>query len=173
MPQVWKKVRDAESSEEVVVAVIDTGIIYDHEDLKDNMFTFDAGTLNNIGSINGVDTQEFVGSHGVWFHSDCSGLEEDSTLQEMENAALLPVPIGGPDGSTADANLDDILNNTEDARYVGDVEGHGTHVAGIIGAVTDKEIGVAGGAQNVKLMAVVVLKATKVETRKTIPANRQ
>lgn len=156
MPQVWKKVRDAESSEEVVVAVIDTGIIYDHEDLKDNMFTFDAGTLNNIGSIDSVDAQEFVGSHGVWFHSDCSGLEEDSTLQEMENAALLPVPIGGPDGSTADADLDDILNNTEDARYVGDVEGHGTHVAGIIGAVTDNEIGVAGVAQNVKLMAVGV-----------------
>ena len=158
MPQVWKKVRDAESSEEVVVAVIDTGIIYDHEDLKDNMFTFnDENVLKSIAqSVDDINATDFMGSHGVWFHTDCSGLEEDSTLQEMENAALLPVPIGGPDGSTADADLDDILNNTEDARYVGDVEGHGTHVAGIIGAVTDNEIGVAGVAQNVKLMAVGV-----------------
>lgn len=158
MPQVWKKVRDAESSEEVVVAVIDTGIIYDHEDLKDNMFTFnDENVLKSIAqSVDDINATDFMGSHGVWFHTDCSGLEEDSTLQEMGNAAFLPIPIGGPDGSTADANLDDILNNTEDARYVGDVEGHGTHVAGIMGAVTDNEIGVAGVAQNVKLMAVGV-----------------
>ncbi len=158
MPQVWKKVREAESSEEVVVAVIDTGIIYDHEDLKDNMFTFDAGTLNNIGSIDGVNAQKFVGSHGVWFHSDCSNLEEGSTMEEMEAAAvtLQPVPIGSDGGTTTDAGIDDALDNTENSRYVGDVDGHGTHVAGIIGAATNNEKGIAGIAQNVKLMAVGV-----------------
>lgn len=158
MPQVWKKVRDAESSEEVVVAVIDTGIIYDHEDLKDNMFTFDAGTLNNIGSIDGVNAKKFVGSHGVWFHSDCSNLEEGSTMEETEAAAvtLQPVPIGPGGDTTTDAGIDAALDNTENSRYVGDVDGHGTHVAGIIGAVTNNERGVAGIAQNVKLMAVGV-----------------
>ena len=157
MPEVWAKTAGA-ASEEVVVAVIDTGIMYDHEDLKDNMFTFDdEEVLKSIAqSVNDINATDFLGSHGVWFHSDCSGLEEDSTLQEMGNAAFLPIPIGGPDGSTADANLDDILDNTEDAHYVGDVEGHGTHVAGTIGAVTGNSKGVAGVAQNVKLMAVGV-----------------
>lgn len=157
MPEVWAKTAGA-ASEEVVVAVIDTGIMYDHEDLKDNMFTFDdENVLKSIAqSVDDINATDFMGSHGVWFHTDCSGLEEDSTLQEMGNAAFLPIPIGGPDGSTADANLDDILNNTEDARYVGDVEGHGTHVAGTIGAVTGNSKGVAGVAQNVKLMAVGV-----------------
>ena len=156
MPQVWKKVRDAESSEEVVVAVIDTGIIYDHEDLKDNMFTFDAGTLNNIGSINGVDAQEFVGSHGVWFSSDTSGLDGDADvdLGELKELANAPIPVGP--GETLTVPWTEIVSKDLDMRMVGDIDGHGTHVAGTIGAVTDNGIGVAGVAQNVKLMTVGV-----------------
>ena len=45
MPAVWAQTAEAES-EEVVVAVIDTGIIYDHEDLADNMYEFSADTLS-------------------------------------------------------------------------------------------------------------------------------
>lgn len=156
MPQVWKKVRDAESSEEVVVAVIDTGIIYDHEDLKDNMFTFDAGTLNNIGSIGGVDAQEFVGSHGVWFSSDTSGLDGDADIDlgELNKRTNDPIPVGP--GETLTVPWTEIVSENLDKSLVGDVEGHGTHVAGTIGAVTGNNKGVAGVAQNVKLMAVGV-----------------
>ena len=149
MPQVWKKVRDAESSEEVVVAVIDTGIIYDHEDLKVNMFTFDdKNVLERIAqSVKDIEATDFIGSHGVWFQS--TEVDEDSY------EGLSPVPVGTME-PTYNLPWDEIVSDDLDLRRVGDVEGHGTHVAGVIGAVTNNEKGVAGIAQNVKLMAVNV-----------------
>lgn len=155
MPAVWAQTAEAES-EEVVVAVIDTGIIYDHEDLADNMYEFDADTLSRMG-VAGIDAAEFAGSHGAWFHSSAEfGEDED---EAPVTSAFDPIPVGPGAGTTELASIDDVLSVTSGSRYVGDVEGHGTHVAGIIGAVTDNETGIAGIAQNVKLMAVPVFSA--------------
>lgn len=155
MPAVWAQTAEAES-EEVVVAVIDTGIIYDHEDLADNMYEFDADTLSSMG-VAGIDAAKFAGSHGAWFHSSAEfGENED---EAPVTSAFDPIPVGPGAGTTKLASIDDVLSVTSDSRYVGDVEGHGTHVAGIIGAVTDNAIGIAGIAQNVKLMAVPVFSA--------------
>jgi subtilisin family serine protease len=76
----------------VIVAILDTGIDYTHEDLAANMWA------------NAVD-----GSHG-WF-----------AFQHTNNPA--------------------------------DTNGHGTHVAGIIGAVGSNSVGIAGVAWGVSLMA--------------------
>jgi subtilisin family serine protease len=78
-----------------VVAVIDTGITKNHEDLKDNLWT-------GAGGIHGKD----------------------------------------------------FVNNDDDPE---DDHGHGTHVAGIIGAKGNNGKGTAGVAWNVKLMAVKIL----------------
>lgn len=88
-------------SEEVIVAIFDTGIDYEHPDLADNMF---------------LDSQ---GRHGV----DCS-----------------------PSGMTAGICGDDPM----------DSNGHGTHVAGIVGAVGNNGTGLAGVNWRVRLMAVKV-----------------
>lgn len=90
-----------QGSEEVIVAIFDTGIDYTHPDLAANMF---------------VDDQ---GRHGV----DCS-----------------------PGGMTAGVCSDDPM----------DPHGHGTHVAGIVGAVGDNGIGVSGVNWRVRLMAVKI-----------------
>ncbi|MEM3690618.1 MAG: S8 family serine peptidase, partial [Candidatus Micrarchaeia archaeon] len=85
-------------SDDVVVAVIDTGVDYTHPDLEDNMWT------------NPID-----GSHG-W----------------------------------------DFYNNDNDPM---DDYGHGTHCAGIIGAVGNNSVGVAGVNWRVKIAALKFLSA--------------
>src|SRR6185437_15744294 len=100
-------------SRKVLVAVLDTGIEWDHPDLQANLYT-------NAGEIagNGVDDDHngFIDDiHGWNFH----------------------------DGNA---------NSTDD-------NGHGTHCAGIIGAVGNNGIGVAGVNWNVSLLPVKFLGA--------------
>jgi subtilisin family serine protease/subtilisin-like proprotein convertase family protein len=94
-----------------IVAVIDSGIAYNHPDLKDNIW-------RNPGEIagNGID-------------DDRDGFVDD---------------VVGWDFANGDSNpMDD--------------NGHGTHVAGTIGAVGDNGVGVAGVAWHTKVMALKFL----------------
>lgn len=97
LEKAWNTVTDCSS---VVVAVLDTGINYNHEDLADNMW--DGGVA--------------YPNHG-W----------------------------------------DFIDNNNNPL---DQNGHGTHVAGTIGAVGNNSKGTTGVCWKVKLMAVRVLDAT-------------
>jgi thermitase len=100
----WDHVADCSS---VVVAVIDSGINYTHEDLASNMWNGGAGIPN----------------HGH-----------------------------------------DFVDNDNDPM---DQSGHGTHVAGILGAVGNNGTGTTGVCQRTRIMAVRVLDATGVGTTAT------
>ncbi len=100
----WDTIHDASN---IVVAVIDSGIRYTHQDLAANIWT-------NPGEIpdNGID-------------DDHNGIVDD---------------IHG-------------LNSITDSADPMDDNGHGTHVAGIIGAVGNNGFGTVGVAWKVRLMA--------------------
>ena len=99
---------------QTVVAVIDTGVDYNHQDLKENIWT---------------NTREIAGN-GV--DDDGNGYVDD---------------IHGYDFANSDADpMDD--------------NGHGTHVAGTIGAVGNNGIGIAGVTWRTKIMGLKFLDAS-------------
>ena len=101
------------SAPEVVVAIIDSGVRYTHEDLRDNMWRNPRETPGNFRDDDG------------------NGLVDD---------------VYG-------------INAVRDNGDPMDDNNHGTHVAGIVGAVGNNGKGIAGVAWNVKLMACKFLGA--------------
>jgi subtilisin family serine protease/uncharacterized protein YodC (DUF2158 family) len=93
----------------IVVAIMDAGVDFNHPDLKANMW------VNPRETVNGLDDS------GNGFVDDIHGVD---------------VITGGPPL---------------------DFDGHGTHVAGTIGAVGNNGLGVTGVAWDVQLMAVKIL----------------
>ena len=55
--------------------------------------------------------------------------------------------------------IDDIFgwDFVSDTGYITDIHGHGTHVAGTVGAVGNNGVGVVGASQNVSIMAIRAL----------------
>jgi subtilisin family serine protease len=110
-PEAWELTT---GDPNLVIAVVDSGVDYNHPDLAANMWI-------NPGEIagNGID-------------DDANGYIDDVHGINAINGALSP---GDP--------LDD--------------HGHGTHVAGTIGATGNNSVGVTGVNWNVKIMALKFL----------------
>jgi len=98
-------------SSDIIVAILDTGVKYDHPDLKNRMW------INTQESDNDKD-------------SDANGYIDDTMGWDFANE----------DNDPTDGN------------------GHGTHVAGIIGAEANNGIGYTGIDWNCKLMPLKVVK---------------
>lgn len=109
-PEAWGLM--PESAEEVVVAVIDTGVDISHPDLQGSIWMNEAEVngLKNFDDDGNGYTDDFNGWN--FFHRD-----------------------------------NDVFTNAK-------ADGHGTHVSGTIAAQTNNGIGVAGVAQNVKIMVL-------------------
>ncbi|HXH21513.1 MAG TPA: S8 family serine peptidase [Dehalococcoidia bacterium] len=106
----------------VVVAVLDSGIDFEHEDLRE-------GLWQNLFEVpaNGVDD------------------DRNGCVDDVNGCSFVTPDEAGP-GCNMQANAG-----------IRDDNGHGTFVAGIIGARADNVTGISGVAPGVSLMAVKIL----------------
>ena len=117
LPQAWGIEK---GNRDVVIAIIDSGIDYKHDDLASKIWV-------NPGEIpdNGLDDDGngYIDDMHGWDFTDAPNLQAEGDFIEGDNEPI-------------------------------DESGHGTHVAGIAGAMPNNGIGIAGVAWNCPLMAV-------------------
>lgn len=117
LPETWAIEK---GNKGVIIAIIDSGIAYQHEDLKQKIWV-------NPGEIpeNGLDDDGngYIDDIHGWDFTDAPNVQAVGDFMDGDNEPL-------------------------------DESGHGTHVAGIAGAMPNNGIGIAGVAWNCPLMAV-------------------
>lgn len=119
-----------QGSEKMIVAVIDTGIDYNHPDLIQSLW-------KNPGEIGKDEQGRDQANNGV--DDDQNGFVDD---------------VIGWDFVSNDNKPYDLSKASWSILLSGGNPGHGTHCAGSIAAQADNSIGIAGVAPKVKLMAL-------------------
>jgi len=119
------------SAIDVVVGIIDTGIDYTHEDLAPNIW-------QNLGEDADGDGKVLIQIGDTWVFDpdDQNGIDDDGN------------------GYIDDFVGWDFVYNDNDPM---DLNAHGTHVAGIAGAIMNNNIGISGTTPNAKLAALKFL----------------
>jgi len=147
-------------SASVVVAVIDTGVIETHPDLVSKLQTpgFDFVSCDQ-GNYTPPDNDYATDTASTLTYSDCNNASGTTATYDFANDGQNWHADGSDPGDWLDAT--DIANTVFiDAGCGTTVEPsswHGTKVAGVIGAATNNDIGIAGIAPLTTLLPVRVI----------------
>jgi len=142
LPEAWGITR----GDNVLVAVIDTGCDIKHKDLSPNIWINSKEDINNNGTFDAWPIYEI--RNGV--SGDLNDIDDDNN--------------GWTDDIAGYDIVDQFIPNIGDFAFpdpfIEDEQGHGTSVAGIIGAATNNTIGISGIAPTCKLLNIRAFDAT-------------
>jgi subtilisin family serine protease len=138
-------------SANTVIAVIDTGVDIMHPDLQANIWinTGESGPTASEGPVPNCT------SRGLTLDKKCNNIDDDGNgiIDDVNGFNF----ADSWDGSIpSDGKYDDPVNDNINTN-VYDTDGHGTHVAGVIAAVTNNNRGVAGTCWTCKIMPLRVI----------------
>ena len=125
-PACWDFQR---GNKKIIIGIIDSGVDYEHPDLKDNIWINTAETgldsLGNDKSSNGIDDDNngYIDDYRGWDFTDAPNMPGTGDYTERDNDPY-------------------------------DDNGHGTHVAGIVGAVANNNEGISGILWDCQLMSL-------------------
>jgi len=135
MPGAWDVVKGDSS---VVIAIIDSGVDYLHKDLKDQIW---------------INSGEDIDGDGLFTAADSNGIDDDGNgyiddvvgwdwVTGVSDTSETPDPDSAPPWEDGDFPDNDPM----------DVNGHGTHCAGLAAATTNNGDGVASVSWGCKIM---------------------
>ena len=139
----WTNNGQIPGDKNVILASVDLGVNFSHQDLKNNIW-------QNLAEDADGDGHTIEGSGSNWYldPGDLNGIDDDDW--DNNSNTFIDDLIGwdpSGNGGVDDNNPDPPHNNSWS---------HGTHVAGLLASTTDNSTGIASTAFNCSIMAVKV-----------------
>ena len=133
---------DLPGDQDVILASVDTGVDFDHEDLIDNIW-------NNLGEDANANGVTLLYENGSWIYDpgDINGQDEDGNGYVDD---LIGWDCAGYSG------LQDNIPSPPSGVSNGGTWAHGTHVAGLLSATSNNNTGIASVGFNCSIMSVKV-----------------